>query len=182
VAFIIKNIYIHNFVINQKYNMSTFHQLRAKKLNGKELDFNELRGKTVLIVNTASKCGFTPQLKQLQDLYAKYQPKGLEIIAFPSDQFMGQEPLEGKGISEFCEINYGVSFPIMEKSKVRGGDKNEVFDYLTDKSKNGKSNQQPWWNFWKYLVGPDGKLVDVFSSITKPTDKKIIQAIEKSLK
>lgn len=161
--------------------MSKFHELKFKTLQNKEFDFAQLKGKTVLIVNTASKCGFTPQLKGLEELYEKYQPKGLEIVAFPSNQFMGQEPLEGNGIAEFCEINYGVKFPIMAKSDVRGDNKNKVFQFLTDKKQNGTNNQQPWWNFWKYLVDKNGNLIEVYSSFTKPTDKKVIKAIEKAL-
>lgn len=162
--------------------MTQFHDLKAKTLQGKEINFKDLKGKTVLVVNTASKCGFTPQLKDLQTLYEKYQPKGLEILAFPSNQFMGQEPLEKEGITEFCEINYGVKFPIMEKSDVRGKSKNEVFDFLTDKSQNGKNGSQPWWNFYKYLIDPNGKLVEVYSSLTKPLDNALTKAIEKTLK
>ncbi len=158
-----------------------FYDLKATGIDGKTVDFKSLKGKTVLIVNTASKCGFTPQLKDLQALYEKYQPKGLEIIAFPSNQFMGQEPLEGGAIAEFCELNFKTTFPIMQKSDVRGNNKNEVFKFLTDKKQNGKNSQQPWWNFWKYLVDKNGNLVDVFSSLTKPTDKKVISAIEKTL-
>ena len=161
--------------------MSKFHELKFKTLQNKEFDFAQLKGKAVLIVNTASKCGFTPQLKGLEELYEKYQPKGLEIVAFPSNQFMGQEPLEGNGIAEFCEINYGVKFPIMAKSDVRGDNKNKVFQFLTDKKQNGTNNQQPWWNFWKYLVDKNGNLIEVYSSFTKPTDKKVIKAIEKAL-
>ena len=161
--------------------MSKFHELKFKTLQNKEFDFAQLKGKAVLIVNTASKCGFTPQLKGLEELYEKYQPKGLEIVAFPSNQFMGQEPLEGNGIAEFCEINYGVKFPIMAKSDVRGDNKYKVFQFLTDKKQNGTNNQQPWWNFWKYLVDKNGNLIEVYSSFTKPTDKKVIKAIEKAL-
>jgi glutathione peroxidase len=161
--------------------MSKFHELKFKTLQNKEFDFSNLKGKAVLIVNTASKCGFTPQLKGLEELYEKYQPKGLEIVAFPSNQFMGQEPLEGDGIAEFCEMNYGVKFPIMAKSDVRGDNKNKVFQFLTDKKQNGTNSQQPWWNFWKYLVDKNGNLVEVYSSFTKPTDKKVVKAIEKAL-
>ena len=114
-------------------------------------------------------------------MYEKYQLKGLEIVAFSSNQFMGQEPLEGDGIAEFCEMNYGVKFPIMAKSDVRGDNKNKVFQFLTDKKQNGTNSQQPWWNFWKYLVDKNGNLVEVYSSFTKPTDKKVIKAIEKAL-
>jgi glutathione peroxidase-family protein len=120
--------------------MSKFHELKFKTLQNKEFDFSNLKGKAVLIVNTASKCGFTPQLKGLEELYEKYHPKGLEIVAFPSNQFMGQEPLEGDGIAEFCEMNYGVKFPIMAKSDVRGDNKNKVFQFLTDKKQNGTNS------------------------------------------
>ena len=158
-----------------------FYDLSATTIDGKQIDFKSLNGKTVLIVNTASKCGFTPQLKDLQKLYEQYQPKGLEILAFPSSQFMGQEPLEGEAITEFCEVNYKTTFPIMQKSNVRGRDKNEVYQFLTDKSQNGTNSQQPWWNFWKYLVDKNGNLVEVFSSFTKPKSRKLVEAIEKTL-
>jgi len=158
-----------------------FYDLSATTIDGKKIDLKSLKGKTVLIVNTASKCGFTPQLKDLQKLYEQYQPKGLEILAFPSSQFMGQEPLEGEAIAEFCELNFRTTFPIMQKSNVRGENKNEVFQFLTDRSQNGKNSQQPWWNFWKYLVDKNGNLVEVFSSFTKPTSKKLVESIEKTL-
>jgi glutathione peroxidase-family protein len=158
-----------------------FHELSATNIKGEKIDFKSLKGKTVLIVNTASQCGFTPQLKELQAIYEKYQPKGLEILAFPSSQFMGQEPLEGDAIAAFCELNFKTTFPIMQKSDVRGENKNDVFRFLTDKKLNGKNSQQPWWNFWKYLIDKNGNLVEVFSSLTKPSSGKVIAAIEKTL-
>jgi len=158
-----------------------FYELSATNIKGEKIDFQSLKGKTVLIVNTASQCGFTPQLKDLQAIYEKYQPKGLEILAFPSSQFMGQEPLEGGAIAAFCELNFKTTFPIMQKSDVRGENKNDVFRFLTDKKLNGKNSQQPWWNFWKYLIDKNGNLVEVFSSLTKPSSGKVIAAIEKTL-
>ena len=156
----------------------TIYDYTAKDLAGKDVKLSDYKGKVLLIVNIASKCHFTPQFGGLEELYEKYKDRGFEVIGFPSNQFGGQEPLEKDQISEFCQVNFGVSFKIMEKSLVRGSDKNDVYKFLTTKKLNGKVNTAPLWNFFKYLVDRDGKVVDYYSSITAPMDAKLTKQIE----
>ena len=159
----------------------TIYDYTAKDLAGREVKLSDYKGKVLLIVNIASACGFTPQLGGLEELYEKYKDRGFVVLGFPSNQFGGQEPLEKDAISEFCSVNYGVTFKIMEKTEVRGSDKNPVFKFLTDKKLNGKVGRAPLWNFFKYLVDRDGKVVDFYSSITTPMDAKLTKQIEKLL-
>jgi len=159
----------------------TIYDYKAKDLAGKDVDLAKYKGKVLLIVNIASACGFTPQLGGLEQLYEKYKDRGFEILGFPSNQFGGQEPLEKDAISDFCSVNYGVTFKIMEKTNVKGSEKNPVFEFLTDKKLNGKVGRAPLWNFFKYLIDRDGKVVDYYTSITAPMDAKITKQIEKLL-
>ena len=159
----------------------TIYDYTAKDLAGRDVNLSDYKGKVLLIVNIASKCGFTPQLGGLEEIYEKYKDRGFEVIGFPSNQFGGQEPLEKEDISDFCQVNYGVSFKIMEKSEVKGSGRNSVFQFLTDKKLNGKVGRAPLWNFFKYLVDRNGKVVDYYTSITAPTDAKIIKQIETCL-
>lgn len=161
--------------------MEKLHNFKARDLQGKEVDFSDYKGKAVLVVNTASECGFTHQFKELEELYKEYKPKGLEIVGFPSNDFGGQEPLEGEEIEEFCQVNYGVSFKMMDKVKVTGDEAAEVFKFLSDKKRNGRTSLAPKWNFHKYLIDKDGRVVDYFLTITKPTSSKVKKAIEKTL-
>ena len=156
----------------------TIYDYTAKDLAGREVKLSDYKGKVLLIVNIASKCGFTPQLGGLEELYEKYKDRGFEVIGFPSNQFAGQEPLEKDQISEFCQINYGVKFKIMEKTLVRGSDKNPVFKFLTTKKLNGKVGTAPLWNFFKYLVDRNGKVVNYYTSVTTPMDAKLTKQIE----
>lgn len=160
---------------------ATIYDYTAKDLAGREVKLSDYKGKVLLIANIASACGFTPQLGGLEQLYEKYKDRGFEILGFPSNQFGNQEPLEKDAISEFCSVNYGVTFKIMEKTNVRGDEKNPVFQYLTNKKLNGKVGRAPLWNFFKYLVDRDGKVVDFYSSITAPMDAKLTKQIEKLL-
>lgn len=160
--------------------MATIFDYSAQDIQGKELRFSDYKGKVLLIVNIASKCGFTPQLGGLEDLYKKYRDRGFEIIAFPCNQFF-QEPLENEKISDFCTSEYGATFRIMEKTKVRGGDKHPVYVFLSDRKLNGKVGTAPLWNFYKYLLGRDGKVIEVFSSMVSPTSQELISKIESAL-
>lgn len=139
------------------------------------------QGKVLMIVNTASKCGFTPQFEKLEELYREFREEGFEILGFPSNDFAGQEPSDAKGAQEFCQINYGVSFPIMEKVHVKGDDQSELFRFLSDKSENGKVNSTPKWNFHKYLVDKQGHVVDYFYTPTNPAGGKVKKAVRKLL-
>lgn len=150
----------------------SFYQIKINNLQGKELNLSEFEGKKILFVNVASKCGFTPQYKELQELQDEFQ-NNLVVIGVPCNQFGGQEPGNSDEIQEFCSINYGVSFPITEKIKVKGSEKHPLYTYLTDKKLNGKKNSSVKWNFQKYLVDENGNLIDYWYSITKPKSKKI---------
>lgn len=158
----------------------TIYGFTARNSAGKEISFDQFKGKVLLIVNTASGCGHTPQLGELEEIYQRYKNDGLQIIGFPTDQF-SQEPLEGKAIDEFCTVNYGVTFPIMEKCNVKGANAHPVFQFFADKNQNGKIASAPYWNFYKYLIGRDGKVIDYFFTYRHPTSKKITRAIEKAL-
>lgn len=160
---------------------TSLHQYNFTGLNGEPVNFADFSGKVLLIVNTASKCGFTPQLMGLENLYQTYKDQGFEVIAFPSNQFGGQEPLDATGIGEFCQQNYGVSFPIMQKSEVKGEAANEVYQFLSNKKLNGSVNSKPKWNFHKYLVDKEGMVRDYFYSITTPQSKKVVRLIEELL-
>jgi glutathione peroxidase len=154
------------------------HQLSFTDINGKKINFSQYKGKKLLIVNTASECGYTRQYAQLQELYAKYHNKNFEIIAFPCNQFGGQEPGVEAEIKQFCSKNYGVTFPLMKKSDVKGSEQNEVYQFLTKKAANGKMDSDVKWNFQKYLVDAEGNLVKMLPSSVQPGDAEIITWIE----
>lgn len=161
--------------------MNSVHDIAVKEISGKDKSLSDYKGKVLLIVNTASKCGFTPQFKDLEALYQDYKDKDFEILGFPSNQFQNQEPLEGEDLSEFCEINYGVTFKIFDKVDVKGEHAAPLFQYLSNKDLNGEVNSTPKWNFHKYLVNKECKVVDYFYTITNPNSKKVRKAIDKLL-
>lgn len=146
---------------------NNFYQFEAKSLQGKDIKMVDFKGKAVLVVNTASKCGLTPHYEGLEALYRKYRDKGLVILGFPSNQFANQEPGDEKSISEGCLINYGVSFPMFAKVDVNGDNAHPVFKYLTSELK-GTFNNKVKWNFTKFLIDPNGKPSKRFSPTTKP--------------
>ena len=152
---------------------SGFYDFKVKTLEGEDFDFASLKGKKVMIVNTASKCGFTPQYKDLEDVYENYQDD-LVIIGFPANNFMNQEPGTAADIRTFCNEKYGVTFPMMEKISVRGDDIHPLYKWLTSKDKNGVMDSEVKWNFQKYLIDENGKLVDVIFSKEKPSSNKVI--------
>ena len=156
---------------------NNFHQFEVKTLDGKTFDMSTLEGKKVLVVNTASKCGLTPQYEKLQAIYEKYGNEDFVIIGFPANNFKNQEPGSAEEIREFCSTNYGVTFPMMEKISVKGEDKHEVYQWLTQKSKNGVEDSEVQWNFQKYLINPDGSLHKVIPPKTEPDDPEIIEWI-----
>ena len=160
--------------MSQQVNLYSF---KMKDIDGKTFDFASLKGKKVMIVNTASECGYTHQYKPLQELYVKYKDKNFVIIGFPCNQFGGQEPGTENEIKSFCSKNYGVTFPMMSKVHVRGNDKCEVFKWLTTKSLNGVSGEEVMWNFNKFLIDEKGNLVQHLGSGTEPFDDKILQWI-----
>jgi glutathione peroxidase len=157
----------------------TIYQFKVKDIDGKTFDFATLKGKKIMIVNTASKCGLTPQYEQLEALYDKYKNKNFIIVGFPANDFMSQEPGSDKEIAQFCQLNYGVSFPMMSKISVKGKDMHPVYHFLTEKAKNGLGDNKVEWNFQKYLIDEKGHLVRVVSPRILPNDQSIVAWIEK---
>lgn len=160
---------------------NSIHQFTVKDASGKEVSLSDYKGKALLIVNTASKCGFTPQLDDMEKLYEEFKEEGFEVLAFPSNDFAGQEPLEGEAIQQFCVTKYNAQYPIFEKTVVKGKDASPLYKFLADKKLNGKVSSKPKWNFHKYLIDKEGKVVDYYYSITKPTSSKIKRSIKKIL-
>ena len=134
----------------------SIHQFKVTDLSGNTFDFASLKGKKVIVVNTASKCGLTPQYKDLETLYTTYKDKGLVIVGFPSNNFFSQEPGTNEEIAQFCQLNYGVTFPMMAKVSVKGKDMCEVYQFLTKQAKNGVEDSDVEWNFQKYLLNENG--------------------------
>ncbi|PTS98197.1 glutathione peroxidase [Pedobacter sp. HMWF019] len=159
----------------------SIHQFKVKLLNGLEKNLSAYKDKVLLVVNIASACGFAPQLKELQELRAELKDKGFEILAFPSNDFGRQEPLEGEQISEFCQVNYGVEFPVFEKIMVRGNQAHPIYKFLSDKKLNGNLTSTPRWNFHKYLINKQGEVVDYFFPFTKPMSSKVKKKIMRLL-
>ena len=171
-------LFIAILMIASISNAQTFYDFKAKTIDGKEFNFADLKGKKIMIVNTASKCGFTPQYEDLEKLYQTYKDKNFVIIGFPANNFGKQEPGTNGEIQEFCKKNYGVTFQMMEKISVKGDDMDPIYHWLTEKGKNGKMDTSVKWNFQKYLIDEKGNLVDVEYSNTKPMDDVIVKWVE----
>jgi len=168
------------FLITMAFTTSgtkTLHDFKTKGLDGKEFDFASLKGKKVMIVNTASECGYTPQYKDLEALYEKYKSKNFVIVGFPCNDFGGQEPGSSAEIHSFCQKNYGVTFPMMEKVGITANTA-PVYKWLTHKSENGVLDATVKWNFNKFLVDEKGQLVKYYASETNPMDPEITKWIE----
>ncbi len=165
------------FASNEPAKQS-FYSLVSSFNHGEEFSFEKLKNKKVLIVNTASDCGYTAQYEELEELY-HLKKDSLEILAFPANDFQKQESKDDHAIAEFCKHNYGITFPLMKKSKVViHSSQNPVYDWLTDKEKNGWNSNEPSWNFCKYLVNEQGNLTHFFESSEAPMGKNILAAIE----
>ena len=154
------------------------YQFKVEDLSGKSFDFASLKGKKVIIVNTASKCGLTPQYKQLEATYKEFKDKGLVIIGFPANNFASQEPGTNEEIATFCQMNYGVTFPMMDKVSVKGDDMAAIYQFLTQKSKNGLQDSKVEWNFQKYLINEKGELEKVISPRVLVTDPEVLNWIK----
>jgi glutathione peroxidase len=161
------------------YSQKSFYDFKVKDIDGKEFDMASLKGKKVMLVNTASKCGNTPQYETLESLYKEYGNHNFIIIGFPANNFGAQEPGTNTEIAEFCTKNYGVTFPMMSKISVKGDDMAPLYKWLTAKNQNGKMDSEVTWNFQKYLIDENGQLVDVIAPRTKPNDEKILSWIKK---
>jgi glutathione peroxidase len=157
---------------------SDLYKLKVKDIKGKSISLNEYKGKTLLFVNIASKCGYTGQLKPLQSLYDRYKEKGLVVIGVPSNEFGGQTPEGNKEMAKFCRLNYGVNFPLLEKQNVKGLDKDKLYQTLLSQSSDKK---EVAWNFEKFLVSNSGRVLSRFRSGVDPLSSTMTKAIEKSL-
>lgn len=165
-------------VLSAQTMKESIHQFKVTTLTGEEFDFATLKGKKIMVVNTASECGLTPQYEQLQAVYEKYKDKGFTIVGFPANNFGAQEPGSDEQIAAFCKKNYGVTFPMMSKISVKGDDMHEVYQFLTQKSKNGLEDSEVAWNFQKYLLDENGYLVKVVHPKVLPDAEEIIKWIE----
>jgi glutathione peroxidase len=157
---------------------ASIYDFKMESIDGKKIDFAKYKGKKILIVNTASKCGYTPQYEALEKLYKKYEGK-MVIIGFPANNFGAQEPGSNSDIQAFCTKNYGVTFPMAAKISVKGENVDALYLWLTHKKYNGKMDSEVKWNFQKYLISEKGELIDMYTSDVKPDDQRIISAIEK---
>lgn len=159
----------------------TIYQFSAKDIDGKTIDFSSYKGKVLLIVNVASKCGYTSQYSDLQDLYETYSKKGFEIIGFPANNFLWQEPGSDSEIKSFCTTKYQVTFPMFSKISVKGKDIHPIYSFLTQKKENGIIDAKVKWNFQKFLINKEGQLIKVFEPGLNPLDEEIKSSIEKLL-
>ncbi|MCL3850055.1 MULTISPECIES: glutathione peroxidase [Parabacteroides] len=155
----------------------SFYDFTVKTIDGKDFPLSSLKGKKVLVVNVASKCGFTPQYAKLEELYTKYEKDNFVIIGFPANNFLGQEPGSNEEIKKFCTLNYGVTFPMMAKISVKGKDIAPLYQWLTQKSENGVANAKVGWNFHKFLIDENGNWVASYGSTTDPLSEKIVNWI-----
>ena len=162
--------------IGNKEPVESFYNFSADDIEGNSISMSNFKDKKILIVNVASKCGYTYQYKELQELYEKYKDE-LYILAFPSNDFLGQEPGTNEEIKNFCEVNFGVQFDIFEKISVTGNSKHSIYEWLTNKDMNGWNSQEPSWNFTKYLINENGVLIGVWGSKIEPSSDEILKKI-----
>ncbi|MEN9530709.1 MAG: hypothetical protein RI932_2582 [Pseudomonadota bacterium] len=158
-----------------------FHNLSAEDINGKATLFTEFKGKVVLVVNTASQCGFTSQYKGLEALYQKHKSKGFVVLGFPSNDFGGQEPGSNAEVKKFCELKFKVTFPMFSKVNVTSIPRSAVYEFLSVQNPNVETRKTPQWNFWKFLVDKNGNVVKAFSSSIEPDSPEVNSAVEKLL-
>ncbi|WP_136668323.1 glutathione peroxidase [Flavobacterium sp. H122] len=172
------NIEKQEITIVKNLEGQAIYQFQAADIQGKSFDFAKLRGKKVMVVNTASECGFTDQYEQLEAMYEKYKGKGFVVVGFPSNDFGEQEPGTNEQIMAFCKKNYGVTFPMMGKISVKGENIHPIYKFLTQKSQNGLKDNSVHWNFQKYLINENGHLDQVLGPHIKPDDPAIIDWIK----
>ena len=162
--------------------MSSIYDFTMRDIDGKDVKLEKFKGKVMLIVNVASKCGYTPQYKGLQEIYSQYKDQGLVILGFPANNFLHQEPGSNEEIKQFCTSNYNVTFPMFSKISVRGKHINPLYKFLTEKETDPEFSGKISWNFNKFLINGEGKIVARFGTRTKPESEEVIQAIKKALK
>ena len=167
------------FAVSLEAQNKSFYDFTVKTIDGKDFPLSSLKGKKVLVVNVASKCGLTPQYAQLEKLYEKYKDKDFVIIGFPANNFMGQEPGSNEEIAQFCSLNYDVTFPMMAKISVKGKEIAPLYQWLTEKKLNGKEDASVQWNFQKFMIDENGNWVDFASPKESPFSEKIVTWIEK---
>ena len=178
IAFVLFSVIIaNNKNDTQAEPITSFYELEAKLINGEVVRMEKYKGKKILIVNVASKCGLTPQYAQLEELYNKFSEK-LIVLGFPSNQFLRQEPGSNSEIASFCSNNYNISFPIFEKTRVKGSKVHAVYDWLSSKENNGWNQKAPSWNFTKYLIDENGALIKRISPRTSPISEEVISLIQ----
>ncbi|MFN8208546.1 MAG: glutathione peroxidase [Bacteroidales bacterium] len=176
-----KNIFLITLLILGSMTITaqqSIYDFTVKDIDGNDFSLAQLKGKKVMIVNTASKCGFTPQYADLEKLFKEYGGEKFVIIGFPANNFMSQEPGTNDEIQEFCTRNYGVTFPMMEKISVKGKDMHPLYQWLTEKSRNGVIDSEVKWNFQKYLINESGMLVKVIEPRTKPMDPEVLDWVK----
>jgi glutathione peroxidase len=166
------------FMMASGFAQTSFYDFTVKDINGEDFPLSRLKGKKVLVVNTASKCGFTPQYEGLQELFEKFGGEDFVIIGFPANNFAKQEPGTNEEIATFCKLNFGVTFPMMSKISVKGDDQAPLYKWLTSKSENGVENSDVSWNFQKYMIDENGQLVGHLAPTVKPDSKKLVSWIE----
>jgi len=178
--FIIIVIFTYS-VHSEVENMQNIYEFSMKDINGSDVPLNNYAGKVILIVNTASKCGFTGQYDGLEELYKTYNDQGLVILGFPANNFLKQEPGSNEEIAEFCRLNYGVTFPMFSKISVKGKNIHPLYKYLTSKDSGHDFGGKISWNFNKFLISREGKIIERFGSRQKPLSEEITEAIKKAL-
>ncbi len=178
--------YKYGFIFNpsptEPAKEKSLFEFTMKDIDGNDVKLEKFKGKTLLIVNVASKCGFTPQYEALEAVYKKYKDRNFEILGFPANNFLEQEPGTEKEIKEFCSLKYNVTFPMFSKISVKGADQNPFYTFLTNEKTNAGFSGDVSWNFEKFLIDGNGKTVARFKSATTPDDPKVIEAIEKTIK
>jgi glutathione peroxidase len=171
------------FIFSLAFNSmaATFFDLKGTTIEGKPLSFKDFKGKTILVVNIASQCGYTPQLTDLENLYQKYKTKNFVLIGFPTNDFGGQTPESDSQMKEFCSRKYNVTFPLMKKAEVLGAKRQDVYQYFSS-LKDKKFSEDVKWNFEKFLISKDGLVIERFGSSVKPMDPSLTKVIETNLK
>lgn len=177
--------YSYGFIFNpspaERVKESSMYEFTLKDIDGNDVKLDAYKGKVVMLVNTASRCGLTSQYEGLQGIFDKYKEKGFTVLGFPANNFLGQEPGTEKEIKEFCTLNYKVSFPMFSKISVKGSDQHPLYRFLTHKETNPGFDGDIAWNFEKFLAGRDGKIIARFSPSTLPTDPEVVAKIESAL-